>query len=73
MVACVGAPTAPPIKVPKEGSILATVALLLLQLPGNEVLLKVVVAPAHMVVIPVITDGKGFTTTERVAVQEPIV
>ena len=43
--------------------------MLLVQVPPVVALLNVVVAPAHIGVVPVIDAGKGFTTTEAVTVQ----
>ncbi len=66
--------TAPPVTVARPGPVFteATVGELLLQLPVGVTSLKVVVKPAHMVVLPVIAKGCGFTITLAVAVQ-PVV
>ena len=52
-----------------EGTMVATEVLLLLQVPPAVASLNVVIKPMQTLAKPVITDGKGFTNTEVVAMQ----
>jgi hypothetical protein len=51
---------------PVEGFTVATVVLLLLQVPANGVLANVAVVPSHIVVVPVIAVGLLNTVTVTV-------
>jgi hypothetical protein len=59
-------PDATPVTVPVEEPIVASEALLLLQVPPDEPSLNVVVAPAQTIPVPVIDDGSGLTVTAAV-------
>ena len=58
-----------PVITPDNEPIDATLTLLLLHVPPGDPSLRVVVRPAHTVVLPAITVGNGFTVTFVVLVQ----
>ena len=60
----VAVPAVPPVTTP-EASIAAMARLLLLHVPPDDALLRVVVAPGHVVGVPVIDEGSGFTLIVR--------
>ena len=55
-------PAVKPLTTP-ENDMLATLVLLLLQVPPGVALLNAEVVPAHNPVAPVMTDGTGYTIT----------
>ena len=65
----VGVPAATPVIIPDVDPALAHAVLLLLQVPPAGVEFKVVVNPAHTVVVPVIAVGSAFTVKEDVLMQ----
>ena len=64
-------PPETPVTTPDAEPIVATEGLLLVHVPPVDVLLKVVVDPAHTTATPEIVDGKEFIVTTVVAVQVP--
>ena len=61
-------PAAAPAATP--AAVMVAMALLpLLQVPPAEVSASAVVMPMHILVLPVTGPGKGFTVTERRAIQ----
>ena len=71
MQVIVAVPVATPVTMPDVAPIVATDVLLLLQLPVPNVLLSVVVPPAHTVLVPEMV-GSGVTVTIAVTKQPPI-
>ena len=66
-------PALTPVTTPVAGSIAATDAASLVQVPPVVVLVNVVVAVAHTDVVPPIADGAAFTVTVAVAsVPQPV-
>ena len=66
-------PAAMPVTTPEDEPTVAVEVLLLLQEPPETDSIKVVVRPAHTVVVPVIAAGTAFTVIAVVRVQpEPI-
>ena len=61
-------PAATPETMPELVPIVATLVLLLVQVPP-PVFERVVVEPAQTVAVPVIADGNGFTVTTVVVIQ----
>ena len=59
-------PAATPVTIPEELPTVAIEASLLVQLPTPPELLKVVVAPVHTVVVPVMPAGEPLTTNVAV-------
>lgn len=64
-------PALTPVTIPTDGDIVATEASLLLHVPPDVVLARLVVDPAHASAVPVITFGIVFTVTVAVAMQPP--
>lgn len=64
-------PAATPLTTPAPETV-ATDVLLLLQVPGPALLLKVVVRPAQVTVLPVIAPGEGLTVMAALTVQLPV-
>lgn len=63
----VAVPAAPPVTVP--ATTVATVVLLLLHTPPVVVSVRAVVSPAHILLVPLIAAGLGFTVNEVVVIQ----
>ena len=64
-----GLPAATPVTVPKLGSMVANVTSLLVHDPPVTVLFKVVCAPLHTFIVPVIAAGNAFTVNTAVVKQ----
>ena len=62
-----------PVTVPVVAPTVAVPAALLLQVPPLVAQASVVVAPTHIVVMPVMAAGAGFTVIGFTAVQPPVV
>ena len=65
----VGVPAATPVTTPVALLTVASNVLLLLQLPSGVASLKLVVKPAHTLVVPVIAAGSGLTVAVLVMIQ----
>lgn len=65
-------PAVMPDNKPVEGLMVAVVGALLLHVPPVSVLLRVVVPPAHKLVVPVIPAGPPFIVTANVAAGHPL-
>ena len=64
-------PAVSPETIPVLEPMVATMVLLLLHTPREDVSAKVIVPPVHTFVMPVIGAGFGFTTTDTV-VRQPV-
>ena len=62
-------PAVIPVRIPEAEPIVALAVLLLLQVPPASVLLSVAVAPAHMVLLPLIAAAAGLTVMSVVVMQ----
>ena len=62
-------PAATPVTTPVVAPTVAVDVAPLLQVPPGVISPKVVVAPTHMLVVPVIAAGDGLTVMGRVTVQ----
>ncbi len=67
----VAVPAATPLATPVLEPIVATDVLLLAHVPPDELLFKVVVAPAQTFVVPVMLAGAGFTVNMAL-VEQPV-
>jgi hypothetical protein len=61
-----------PVKTPVVGSTEPIVSVLVLHMPPDTVLVRVLVEPAHTVVLPMIEDGDGSTVMVVVAIAGPL-
>ena len=66
-----GAPCDMPDTVPVAAPIVASVVLLLLQVPPAVASLSVAVSPAQIAAMPLIAAGSGFIVTTVVEIQPP--
>ena len=62
-------PAIPPVTIPVNDPIEATLGVLLLQVPPPGLSLSDVVKPEHKVPTPLIATGKEFTVTTEVVIQ----
>ena len=60
-----------PVRIPVVAPMVPTAVLLLLHVPPVVASPRVVVLPAHIVVVPVIPPGVGFTVMTVVVLQPP--
>jgi hypothetical protein len=67
----VAVPEAMPVTTPVPVPTVAILVLLLVHIPPDIEELKVVVAPSHTVVVPLIAPGVAITVTTCVAATEP--
>jgi hypothetical protein len=65
----VAVPAATPLTIPVAEPTVAVVTSLLLHVPPLVLLVKFVVAPVHIVPVPVIAEGNALTVTVVVALQ----
>jgi hypothetical protein len=64
-------PVARPLTIPEDVPMVATVGVLLVHVPPEGVLLRVVAVPVQILIVPVGTDGSGLTLTVNVATAVP--
>ena len=69
----VSVPAAIPVTMPDDEPIVPIAGELLLQVPPEVASVKVVAAPAHMVIVPKIGDGAGYTVSIAEAVPISVV